>query len=77
MTNVTDLGSRRPKQPEPPVVDGEREHIFDYRTADGVLKQITVWGKDEADARDQLKRGSEGEFIGLLYKRIPAGDDLT
>lgn len=71
MSKVTDLDSRRPKPPAPPMIDGETEHLFEYHNAAGVLKGISVWGKDEADARDHLRRAADGAFVGICHAKIP------
>lgn len=75
MTNVTLFPDRRPK---PPTVDGMTEHLFEYQKATddslGTLWGISVWAIDEQDARDRLRRAAEGNFVGVVYQRVPVDE---
>jgi hypothetical protein len=53
------------------MVDGMTEHLFSYFDADGAKFGISIWARDEKDARDRLVRASAGNFDGILYERIP------
>lgn len=61
--------------PALPIIDGMTEHLFEYTKAReqsiGSRWGISIWAEDEADARDRLRRAAEGEFIGVLYAKVP------
>jgi hypothetical protein len=68
---------RKPRPGEqPPTIDGMTEHLFEYEKVrdghDGKVWGISVWAENEADARDRLRRASEGAFLGVCHKVIPA-----
>jgi len=72
MSNVTLFPDRQPK---PPTIDGMTEHLFEYKKqidgVEGTVWGLSVWAVDEQDARDRLRRASEGDFVGIAYARIP------
>jgi hypothetical protein len=59
------------KEPQPPMVDGMTEHLFSYYDAVGVKFSISVWARDEAEARDRFVRASAGNFDGIVYETRP------